>query len=54
MPLPMSAHTHDGQTALEHNNSSSIYRTARGIGVNSYWAKGLKSPPPTFMIMGLT
>ena len=23
-----------------------------GIGVNSYWAQGLK-PPPTFMIMGL-
>ena len=23
------------------------------IGVNSYWAQGLKPPPPTFMIMGL-
>jgi len=27
-------------------------RKSLRIGVNSYWAKGLK-PPPTFMIMGL-
>ena len=27
-------------------------RSIANIGVNSYWAQGLK-PPPTFMIMGL-
>ena len=31
---------------------SNIYCACADIGVNSYWAQGLK-PPPTFMIMGL-
>jgi len=33
------------------NVSHSDRRSAIPIGINSYWAQGLK--PPTFMIMGL-
>ena len=32
--------------------AASLHVGLIGIGVNSYWAQGLK-PPPTFMIMGL-
>ena len=32
--------------------TSTLYVKGTVIGVNSYWAQGLK-PPPTFMIMGL-